>query len=165
MLDFIQDKIISDSDFSKWLSRIKFSNRKIVFTNGCFDVLHLGHVHYLAEAKALGHYLVVGLNSDASVSKLKGEGRPINEFKSRSKLLASLLVVDAVIEFEEETPFNLINRIKPDILVKGGDYKLNQIVGADVVLSYGGEVKTLAFQEGFSSSSIINKIQSISDKK
>ena len=131
----------------------------MVFTNGCFDLLHPGHVHYLKEAKALGDKLIVGLNSDASVQQLKGNNRPINDEVFRLKMLLGL-AVDLVILFSEETPIELIKCIKPDTLVKGGDYKINTIVGAEYVLSYGGEVRVLSFLEGYSSSSIIKKILS-----
>lgn len=131
---------------------------KKVFTNGCFDVLHIGHVKYLQEAKSLGDQLIVGLNSDQSVSELKGEGRPINKEEHRKEMLLALSCVDQVCIFSEPTPLNLILKIKPDILVKGGDYDLESIVGAKEVLSWGGEVKSLSFYEGFSTSETLDKI-------
>ena len=130
-----------------------------MFTNGCFDLLHPGHVYYLKEAKALGDKLIVGLNSDASINILKGANRPINDEVFRREMLLGLSV-DLVILFSEETPIELIKRIQPDVLVKGGDYDMSTIVGAEFVQSNGGEVKVLSFLEGYSSSSIIKKILS-----
>ena len=138
----------------------RLTSQKIVFTNGCFDILHYGHIHYLAEAKALGDQLIVGMNSAASVKRLKGEHRPINDEQTRQYLLASLQMVDAIVSFEEDTPYNLIERVLPDILVKGGDWQIDQIVGSDIVLANGGEVKSLAFVEGYSTTNIEEKIRS-----
>jgi len=132
---------------------------KIIFTNGCFDLLHLGHLNYLAEARAMGHRLVVGLNSDDSVRRLKGDHRPIHDVESRAMMLASLFCVDAVTVFEEDTPLSLIEAVLPDILVKGGDYKPNQIVGHDVTIKHGGAVKVLSFLEGYSSTKIEARIK------
>ncbi|HIC96896.1 MAG TPA: D-glycero-beta-D-manno-heptose 1-phosphate adenylyltransferase [Aquificaceae bacterium] len=132
--------------------------KKIVFTNGCFDLIHAGHVDYLEKAKALGDILVVGLNSDTSVRRLKGEKRPIIPQDMRAKVLASLKPVDYVILFEEDTPERLIKAIKPHVLVKGGDWKLNDIVGRDFVESYGGTVVTIPFAYDVSTSKIIEKI-------
>ena len=146
-------------DNINFIKKIKEENKKIVFTNGCFDILHVGHVRYLSKAKKLGNILIVGLNSDKSVKKLKGDNRPINIFEDRATLLASLRFVDLVIIFEEKTPENLIKKIKPDILVKGGDYDIKDIVGYKTVIENGGEVKVLRFQEGYSSSNYINKIK------
>ena len=146
-------------DNINFLKKIKEENKKIVFTNGCFDILHVGHVRYLSKAKKLGNILIVGLNSDKSVKKLKGDNRPINIFEDRATLLASLRFVDLVIIFEEKTPENLIKKIKPDILVKGGDYNIEDIVGYKTVIENGGEVKVLGFHEGYSSSNYINKIK------
>lgn len=140
-----------------WRWRLK--DETIVFTNGCFDVLHLGHLHVLSAAKTLGTKLIVGLNSDASVKRLKGNSRPIFDQQTRQWQLAALAFVDAVILFKENTPLNLITTIKPNILVKGGDYQLSQIVGADVVIANDGVVKVIPFLEGFSTTGII------SDKK
>lgn len=134
-------------------------SQKTVFTNGCFDLLHIGHTRYLNEARALGDRLVVGLNSDSSVQKLKGPSRPYVSEEQRKEVLLSLAAVDEVFIFEEETPLQLIKNIRPDILVKGGDYKIEDIVGAPEVLSWGGEVKSLSFYEGFSSSDLIEKIK------
>lgn len=146
-------------DNINFLKKIREDNKKIVFTNGCFDILHVGHVRYLSKAKKLGNILIVGLNSDQSVKKLKGDNRPINIFEDRAMLLSSLRFVDLVIMFEEKTPENLIKKIKPDILVKGGDYDIKDIVGYKTVIENGGEVKVLGFQDGYSSSNYINKIK------
>lgn len=132
---------------------------KVVFTNGCFDILHVGHVRYLQEARALGHYLVIGLNTDASVRRLKGPERPVNSEAARAEVLAALGCVDYVVLFDEETPELLIKQVRPDVLVKGGDYTIDSIVGAPFVQSYGGVVKVLPFSEGFSTTSIIEKMK------
>ena len=135
---------------------------RLVFTNGCFDLIHFGHLAYLEQARELGHRLIVGLNSDASVSSIKGSHRPIKDQKTRASLLASLYFVDMVVVFEEDTPRQLIQRLTPDILVKGGDYKLDSIVGAEIVLQNGGEVKSLDFVPGYSTSAYEQKIRSFS---
>ncbi|MEK9746089.1 MAG: D-glycero-beta-D-manno-heptose 1-phosphate adenylyltransferase [Pelagibacteraceae bacterium] len=134
------------------------SNKKIVFTNGCFDILHVGHIRLLNDAKKLGDILVVGINSDSSVKKLKGENRPVNIESDRKTLLESLKSVDYVFTFDEDNPLNLIKKIRPNILVKGGDYNEN-IIGSDFVIENGGEVKILFFHEGYSSSKYINQIK------
>tara|TARA_A100001011_G_scaffold6214_1_gene7152 strand:+ start:122 stop:586 length:465 start_codon:yes stop_codon:yes gene_type:complete len=141
------------------INRIKAERKKIVFTNGCFDLLHVGHTRYLAQAKKLGDFLIIGLNSDSSVKELKGEDRPINSFEDRATLLAAIESVDLVIMFEEQTPENLIKNIVPDILVKGGDYNIEDIVGYQTVIQNGGQVKTLSFYDGYSSTNYINKIK------
>lgn len=141
------------------INRIKAERKKIVFTNGCFDLLHVGHVRYLAQAKKLGDFLIIGLNSDSSVKELKGEDRPINSFEDRATLLSAIESVDLVIMFEEQTPENLIKDIVPDILVKGGDYNIEDIVGYQTVMQNGGQVKTLSFYDGYSSTNYINKIK------
>ena len=140
------------------INKIKSEGKKIVFTNGCFDLLHVGHIKYLSQAKDLGDILIIGLNSDKSVKKLKGNNRPINSFEDRAKLLAALKSVDLVIMFEEQTPENLIKEIIPDVLVKGGDYDIEEIVGYQTVIDNGGQVKTLSFYEGYSSTNYIDKI-------
>ena len=132
---------------------------KVVFTNGCFDLLHRGHVDYLAKAADYGQRLIIGVNTDASVSKLKGPNRPIQDEQSRLQILASLQCVDAVILFDEETPYELISLLQPDVLVKGSDYTPENIVGYDVVTAKGGEVKTIDFIPGFSTSGIERKIK------
>jgi len=134
-------------------------NKKVVFTNGCFDILHFGHVHYLADAAECGDKLIVGLNSDSSVKKLKGTNRPINDIMTRKVILAGLSFVDAVIIFEEETPLELIQQITPDVLVKGGDWDPSQIVGSDWVLQHRGTVHALPFVKGYSTTSIETKIK------
>ena len=140
------------------INKIKSEEKKIVFTNGCFDLLHVGHIKYLSQAKDLGDILIIGLNSDKSVKKLKGNNRPINSFEDRAKLLAALKSVDLVIMFEEQTPENLIKEIIPDVLVKGGDYDIKEIVGYQTVIDNGGQVKTLSFYDGYSSTNYIDKI-------
>ena len=141
------------------INRIKAERKKIVFTNGCFDLLHVGHIRYLVQAKKLGDFLIIGLNSDSSVKELKGKDRPINSFDDRATLLSAIESVDLVIMFEEQTPENLIKDIVPDILVKGGDYNIEDIVGYQTVMQNGGQVKTLSFYDGYSSTNYINKIK------
>lgn len=147
--------------FSKALDEFLAKNegKKIVFTNGCFDIIHKGHVTYLNEAKKLGDLLVVGLNSDASVKRLKGPERPINNELDRQYVMSQLKPVDFVEIFTDDTPLNLILKVKPGILVKGGDWKIEQIVGGKEVIANGGEVYSLNFVDGYSTTSIINKIQ------
>jgi rfaE bifunctional protein nucleotidyltransferase chain/domain len=159
-LEIIRKKIFSysDNDFSRLLAIWKFQGKKIVFTNGCFDILHLGHIDYLAAASELGDLLIIGLNTDQSVSKIKGNNRPIQDEVSRAFVLASLGFVDAVVYFGEDTPYNLIKTIQPDILVKGADYKPEDIVGYDIVKNKGGEIVTIEFLEGYSTTSIEKKI-------
>ena len=140
------------------INRIKAERKKIVFTNGCFDLLHVGHIRYLAQAKKLGDFLIIGLNSDRSVKKLKGKDRPINSFEDRATLLSALNSVDLVIKFEEQTPEDLIKDIVPDVLVKGGDYNIKDIVGYQIVIQNGGQVKTLSFYDGYSTTNYIDKI-------
>jgi len=140
------------------IKKIKAERKKIIFTNGCFDLLHVGHIRYLAQAKKLGDFLIIGLNSDSSVKEIKGKDRPINSFEDRATLLSALNSVDLVIMFEEQTPENLIKDIVPDILVKGGDYNIEDIVGYQTVIQNGGQVKTLSFYDGYSSTKYINKI-------
>jgi len=144
-------------DFYQKLA-INRQGKKVVFTNGCFDIIHAGHVQYLNQAKSLGDILIVGLNSDDSIKRLKGSDRPINVQADRKIVLEGLRSVDNVLVFEEDTPYNLIQNIKPDILVKGGDWAAEDIVGYDIVLANGGEVKSLLFVEGSSTTSIIGKI-------
>jgi rfaE bifunctional protein nucleotidyltransferase chain/domain len=153
-LEKIRQKIVPVSVIQE-----KSRGKKIVFTNGCFDILHKGHIHYLSAASELGDILVIGLNSDQSVKRLKGAGRPYQDQESRSLVLASLSFVSFVVIFEEETPYEIIKSIQPNVLVKGGDYKAEEIVGYDLVTSAGGEVKIIEFVVGYSSSAIINKIK------
>lgn len=153
-------RVLSSADLEEQISHYKKQNKKIVFTNGCFDLLHIGHVTYLEEAKKQGDILIVGINSDASVKQLKGPTRPIQNETDRSEILAALKAVDHTVIFTEETPLNLIKRVRPDVLVKGGDWKIDQIVGSDFVMSYGGQVKSLNFVAGKSTTSIIEKSNS-----
>ncbi len=132
---------------------------KMVFTNGCFDIIHQGHIGYLAKAAEMGDYLVIGLNSDQSVSRLKGSGKPIQSEESRAIILASLFFVDYIIIFTEDTPGKLIEKLLPEVLVKGGDYTAEEIVGYETVKSKGGEVRIIEFLEGFSSSNILGRIK------
>lgn len=136
----------------------KRGNKKLVFTNGCFDILHRGHIDYLNKARSLGDFLFIGLNSDASVKRLKGPSRPINNEEDRKFLLENLKAIDFVEIFEEDTPLNLIKEILPDILVKGGDWSPEKIVGSDIVLANGGRVESLQFVEGKSTTGLIEKI-------
>ena len=158
-LNSIQNKIYTLSDLKPRIEQWKSAKEKIVFTNGCFDILHKGHLEVLAKTADLGNRLIIGLNSDSSIKNLKGGNRPIVDENSRAILLAALSFVDAVILFSEQTPLNLIAEIKPDILAKGGDYKITEIVGYEVVQQNGGEVITIPLTEGFSSTNIIDKIQ------
>ncbi|MDD6185026.1 MAG: D-glycero-beta-D-manno-heptose 1-phosphate adenylyltransferase [Bacteroidales bacterium] len=153
----IERKIVGRDFFTEKAHELH--RQKVVFTNGCFDVLHFGHVHYLLEAKKLGDILVVGLNSDNSVRRLKGPARPINGENERAFVLAALSFVDYITVFEEDTPLNLIKIVQPEVLVKGGDYALDQIVGADFVSQNGGIVTTIPFVEGYSSSRIIEQLK------
>ena len=136
---------------------------KVVFTNGCFDILHLGHLDYLAKASELGHKLIVGLNTDASVKRLKGASRPINNEQARAMMLTKLAIVDAVVLFEQDTPYEIIQHIIPNVLVKGSDYSIEEIVGHDIVLENGGSVIPINFLEGYSTTSIIEKMQNGED--
>jgi rfaE bifunctional protein nucleotidyltransferase chain/domain len=156
--ELIQQKIFRLPELLQRVAQWKFLNKKIVFTNGVFDILHQGHIFSLSQAAKEADYLIIGLNSDASVKRLKGEQRPVNDQNSRALILASLLMVDAVIIFEEDTPLELIKAIMPDVLVKGGDYKAEQIAGAKEVIEAGGRVVINPIVEGFSTTSIIRKI-------
>ena len=160
MLQIIKSKIQTWDQIGKTVGEWKAEGQKVVFTNGCFDILHYGHIHYLSQARSLGDKLVIGLNSIGSVKRLKGDNRPINDDNTRLYLLAALQFVDGVVIFEEDTPLNLIQIVNPDILVKGGDYTIENIVGAEEVLKNGGEVKSLAFVEGYSTTAIENKLKS-----
>jgi rfaE bifunctional protein nucleotidyltransferase chain/domain len=154
----IQDRIKEFSTIAQVVTKLRAEGKKIVFTNGCFDIIHFGHVSYLEDAKNQGDILIVGLNSDASVKRLKGDSRPINGELERAFVMCGLKPVDYVVIFEEDTPLNLIKEVQPDVLVKGGDWSLDQIVGSDIVLARGGEVKSLLFKDGFSTTNIITKI-------
>ncbi|MCS7297591.1 MAG: D-glycero-beta-D-manno-heptose 1-phosphate adenylyltransferase [Bacteroidia bacterium] len=152
-----KQKILSWEELDRWLAYWRFLEQKIVFTNGCFDILHLGHITYLEEASKLGDVLIVGVNSDASVRRLKGPSRPIQTQESRSRILAALEFVEAVVIFEEDTPYKLIEKVAPDVLVKGGDYTTETIVGADFVRSRGGQVVVFPLVEGFSTTALLRK--------
>ncbi|MCQ2298975.1 MAG: D-glycero-beta-D-manno-heptose 1-phosphate adenylyltransferase [Bacteroidales bacterium] len=154
--DNIKSKIVSLQQLQQELARR--AGEKVVFTNGCFDIVHHGHVAYLAQARDLGDLLVLGLNSDASVKRLKGPARPINDEQSRALVLAAFEFIDYVVLFEEDTPFDLISALQPDVLVKGGDYKIEDIVGHDIVEKKGGRVVTIDFVPGFSTTKIVEKI-------
>ncbi|HBS86851.1 MAG: hypothetical protein A2W91_12535 [Bacteroidetes bacterium GWF2_38_335] len=157
--DFIQSKVLSVDQLKIFIAFWNFKNQKIVFTNGCFDILHRGHIEYLAKAASLGDILIIGLNTDESVKRLKGENRPVQDEKSRALQLASLSFVTNVVLFNEDTPYELIKTINPDVLVKGSDYKPEEIVGYDIVSAKGGEIATIDFVDGFSTSALINKIK------
>lgn len=157
----IQQKLISNTEqLDALLTLWRNNGYRIVFTNGCFDLLHRGHVDYLTKARDLGDVLFLGLNTDASVSRLKGPHRPIQDEKSRMDIMATLQCVDAVMLFDEETPYELIKKVQPDVLVKGADYKPENIVGYDIVTAKGGEVKTIDFLEGYSTTAIEQRIKS-----
>lgn len=151
-------KILGLATLMTKVAAMRVTGETVVFTNGCFDIVHSGHIHTLSEAKALGTKLIVAINSDSSVKKLKGEKRPIQNEIERSLILAAFSFIDYVILFEEETPLNLIEKIVPDVLVKGGDYNLDQIVGAKTVIENGGKVEMIPFLKGFSTTSTIDKI-------
>ncbi len=157
----IQKKIYTLPGFLHRLAQERLLGKTISFTNGCFDILHRGHIASLSEAAAEADLLVVGVNSDSSTKRLKGEGRPVNDEQSRALLLASLLIVDAVVIFNEDTPLELIKAIKPDVLVKGGDYSIDQIVGAKEVMESGGRVVINPIVEGFSTTGILKKITTL----
>ena len=161
LIEAIEHKIFTLPELLKRINSWRVTNKNIAFTNGCFDILHEGHIFSLSQAAKEADYLVVAVNSDASIRKLKGEERPINNEKSRSLLLASLIIVDAVIIFEEDTPLNLIQSILPDVLVKGGDYTVEQIVGSKEVITNGGRVVINPIVQGFSTTSIISKIKAL----
>ncbi|MGN6638615.1 MAG: D-glycero-beta-D-manno-heptose 1-phosphate adenylyltransferase [Mucilaginibacter sp.] len=153
------DKITDAEKLKGTIAQWKNEGKKVVFTNGVFDLLHIGHITYMAKASELGDKLVIGLNSDSSVKRIKGDDRPVNDQNSRAALLAALFFVDAIVLFEEDTPLNLITTLMPNVLVKGADYAIENIVGGKEVIANGGEVKTISFVEGYSSTSIIQKIR------
>lgn len=157
--DIISKKIVNLHEASQQVKIFKLKNQQVVFTNGCFDILHKGHIHIINEAANYGNKLIVGINSDASIKRLKGNDRPIQDEQSRALIIASLAYVDHVIIFEEDTPLELIKQLQPDVLVKGGDYTVENIVGAAEVLEAGGSVEIIPLQEGFSTTGIIEKIK------
>lgn len=152
--------LASWSDLSNELAHAR-QGKRVVFTNGCFDILHIGHVRYLQDARAQGDVLVVGLNSDASVKRLKGSERPVQDERSRAEILAALACVDFVAVFDQETPIDLIKTVRPDVLVKGGDWPVEKIVGHEFVQSYGGAVRSLRFVEGHSTTGLVEKIRKL----
>jgi D-glycero-beta-D-manno-heptose 1-phosphate adenylyltransferase len=154
-----EEKILNKEQAKSLVQNWKAAGHQLVFTNGCFDIIHLGHVDYLEKAKALGDKLIVGLNTDNSVNRFKGKDRPIQDQNSRARVMAALASVDLVVLFDEDNPLELIKALLPDVLVKGSDYLAENIVGAEVVKKHGGVVKTIAFVPGYSSSKIINKIK------
>ncbi len=158
-----KDKILSLDDAISTVQLWKQRGKKVVFSNGCFDILHAGHVDYLEKAHALGDYLVMGLNTDASISRIKGPLRPVVNQEYRSRLLAALEFVDMVVLFDDNTPHELIKMLLPDILVKGNDYEISNIVGADIVMQHGGKVETIELTKGLSTTAIIQKIKQLND--
>ena len=158
-----RNKVISKDEAVRRREKLAEGGFRLVFTNGCFDLLHPGHLRYLSEARGLGDYLLIGLNSDSSIRAIKGDKpvgppRPICPQSVRAEMLAGLAAVDAVVIFDEETPFELIKALRPDVLVKGGDWPPEKIVGSDIVLKNGGEVKSLLLAEGFSTTALIERI-------
>ena len=158
-LNKLKAKIFNIKDLSKIINEWRLNGDKIVFTNGCFDLIHLGHLEILARSADLGDKLIVGINSDESIKKIKGNSRPIIEEDSRAKQLAAIEFIDAVILFNEDTPYNLINILKPDVLTKGGDYKKNDIVGNQLINKEQGEVVIIPLTQGYSTTSILEKIK------
>ncbi|MGN6601014.1 MAG: D-glycero-beta-D-manno-heptose 1-phosphate adenylyltransferase [Ginsengibacter sp.] len=156
--DTLKQRIFTREELQQEVIRLRLKSKTIAFTNGVFDILHEGHIAVLAEAASFADVLIVGVNSDSSVKKLKGDDRPVNGQDSRALIIASLIMVDAVVIFDEETPIELIKMIKPDVLVKGGDYTIETMVGAEEVLADGGRVEFIPFREGFSTTNIIKKI-------
>jgi len=157
-IQYLERKILNEQSILQWKERWKLTSKKVVFTNGVFDLLHAGHIHTLKQAASFGDILIVGVNSDASVKRLKGESRPVHCMEDRIEILSSLEMVDAVMVFEEDTPLQLIKKIMPDVLVKGGDYSVETIVGANEVLAAGGKVEIIPLIPGKSSTSLIDKI-------
>ncbi len=155
----IKKKIKNHYEFKQFVKNHQEQDKKVVFTNGCFDILHFGHVDYLEKARELGDFLVIGINTDDSIKRIKGIDRPINKELDRMRLIAALDAVDAVTLFDDDTPKRLISDVLPNILVKGSDYTIDQIVGADEIIKQGGEVKTIDFVDGYSTTDLIKKIR------
>jgi D-glycero-beta-D-manno-heptose 1-phosphate adenylyltransferase len=160
-LKVVKSRIYTWEELQRQLAIWRFKSKKIVFTNGCFDILHLGHVELLAKAREQGDILIVGLNSDESVRRIKGTHRPVNSHHAREFTLASLIFVDAVVTFEEDTPYELIRIVQPDVLVKGKDYDGKDIVGSDIVKARGGEVVTIELTRGYSTTHTIEKAHKV----
>jgi rfaE bifunctional protein nucleotidyltransferase chain/domain len=158
-IDIIYNKIIPRDEIVSLAEKWRANGDKIVFTNGCFDLIHRGHIEYLSRAADLSERMIVGLNTDASVSRLKGKDRPVVDEESRAILMGAFEFVDAVVYFDDDTPYELIKEIQPDILVKGSDYKIEEIIGYDVVLARGGTVETINLVEGFSTTTLIERIK------
>lgn len=158
-LDVIKGKITKNEELKRQLAYWNFHSKKVVFTNGCFDILHQGHIDYLAKAADEGDVLIVGINTDNSVKRIKGNNRPIQDEQSRALMVAALHFVDLVVLFDEDTPYNLIKTVQPDVLIKGSDYVPENIVGYDILKAKNGEVKTIDYLEGYSTTSIIDKIK------
>ncbi len=156
--DSVTNKIIAADTLEKTLAYWRFRKFKIVFTNGCFDILHRGHIEYLAKASSHGDVLIVGLNTDNSTRKLKGDRRPVQDEQARALVLASLQFVDKIVLFDEDTPYNLIKQIQPDVLIKGADYMPEEIVGFDIVKAKKGEIITIDLIDGYSTSDILKKL-------
>lgn len=151
-------KLKQPGELVETVNDLRRAKKKIVFTNGCFDIIHSGHINYLSRAKEMGDILIIGLNSDDSVRRLKGDKRPINNVNDRATVLDALEMIDYIVIFDEDTPYNLIKHIKPDVLVKGGDWVEEEIVGSDIVKAYGGVVESLPFYEGYSTTGTIEKL-------
>ncbi len=161
-LEIVESRIHTNWETLKyWLAYWRFHEKKIVFTNGCFDLIHQGHIDYLSQAADHGDILIIGLNTDASVKRLKGENRPVQDERSRALLLSSLRFVDAVVLFDQDTPYELIQLINPDVLVKGSDYSAEEIVGYDIVTAKSGEVITIDYLDGFSTTGLIEQIKAL----
>lgn len=158
--EHLKSKILTKEELKPLLNVLKFHRKKIVFSNGCFDILHRGHIEYLSKAASLGNCMVIGLNTDDSVRRLKGENRPVQDETSRSQVMASLHFVDYVVLFDEDTPYELIKYLMPDMLVKGSDYTEDNIVGADIVKANGGKVETIDLVDGYSTTSVIERSKS-----
>ncbi len=159
--EYINGKILTIEEALRKMAQWRLLKKKVAFTNGCFDILHVGHIFSLSEAAKQADYLIVGLNSDASTKRLKGDNRPVNDEQSRALLLASLVIVDAVVLFEEDTPLEIISKLLPDVLVKGGDYTIDQIAGAKEVIAYGGSVIINSIIPGQSTTGLIEKINKL----
>ncbi len=158
-IDIIYKKIIPRAEIAGLVTKWRANGDKIVFTNGCFDLIHRGHIEYLSRAADLSERMIVGLNTDASVSRLKGKSRPVVDEESRAILMGAFEFVDAVVYFDEDTPYELIKEVQPDILVKGSDYKIEEIIGYDIVLARGGVVETINLVDGFSTTTLIERIK------
>jgi len=157
-------KVISREDAARWVRELQARGLKVVFTNGCFDLLHPGHVDYLEEARSLGDALIVAVNTDASVRRLgKGPARPLNPERDRARVLAALAAVDRVVLFDEDNPYEILTELQPDVLVKGGDYRLEEVVGREIVLARGGQVRILPFREGYSTTVLLDRLRRVLD--